>query len=81
MMNLAVAAKSSQLCPTLCDPTDGSPPDSSVPGFLQARILEWIAISFSMMNLESVLKSREIILPDKGLSSQSYGVCNSHVWM
>ena len=41
-----VAAKSLQSCPTLCDPTDGSPPGSPVPGILQARILEWIAISF-----------------------------------
>ena len=43
----AAAAKSLQLCPTLCDPTDRSPPGSPVPGILQARILEWIAISFS----------------------------------
>ena len=35
------------LCPTLCDPIDGSPPGSSVPGILQARTLEWVAISFS----------------------------------
>ena len=41
------AAKSLQLCPTLCDPTDGSPPGSPVPGILQARTLEWVAISFS----------------------------------
>ena len=41
------AAKSRQLCPTLCDPIDGSPPGSSVPGILQARTLEWVAISFS----------------------------------
>ena len=41
------AAKSLQSCPTLCDPTDGSPPGSEVPGILQARILEWVAISFS----------------------------------
>ena len=40
-------AKSLQLCPTLCDPIDGSPPGSDVPGILQARILEWVAISFS----------------------------------
>ena len=40
------AAKSLQLCPTLCDPTDGSPPDSTIPGILQARTLEWVAISF-----------------------------------
>ena len=43
----AVAAKSLQLCPTLCNPIDSSPPGSSVPGILQARILEWVAISFS----------------------------------
>ena len=43
----AAAAKSLQLCPTLCDPVDGSPPGSAVPGILQARILEWVAISFS----------------------------------
>ena len=43
----AAAAKSLQSCPTLCDPRDGSPPGSAVPGILQARTLEWIAISFS----------------------------------
>ena len=43
----AAAAKSLQPCPTLCDPIDGSPPGSPVPGILQARILEWVAISFS----------------------------------
>ena len=43
----AAAAKSLQLCPTLCDPIDSSLPGSSVPGILQARTLEWVAISFS----------------------------------
>ena len=43
----AAAAKSLQSCLTLCDPTDSSPPGSSVPGILQARTLEWVAISFS----------------------------------
>ena len=43
----APAAKSLQLCPTLYDPIDSSPPGSSVPGILQARTLEWVAISFS----------------------------------
>ena len=43
----AAAAKSLQLCLTLCDPTDSSPPGSPVPGILQARTLEWVAISFS----------------------------------
>ena len=43
----AAAAKLLQSCPTLCDPTDGSPPGSPVPGILQERTLEWVAISFS----------------------------------
>jgi len=43
----AAAAKSLQSCPTVCDPIDGSPPGSPVPGILQARTLEWVAISFS----------------------------------
>ena len=46
-MAYAHAAKSLQSCPTLCDPIDGSPPGSAVPGILQARTLEWVAISFS----------------------------------
>ena len=47
MYNAAAAAKSLQSCPTLCDPIDASPPGSLVPGILQARTLEWVAISFS----------------------------------
>ena len=43
----AAAAKSLQSCPTLCDPIDSSPPGPAVPGILQARTLEWVAISFS----------------------------------
>ena len=43
----AAAAKSLQSCPTLCDPIDGSPPGSAIPGILQARTLEWVSISFS----------------------------------
>ena len=42
-------AKSLQSCPTLCDPIDGSPPGSPIPGILQARTLEWVAISFSSL--------------------------------
>ena len=45
--SLAAAAKLLQLCPTLCDPIDSSPPGSPVPGILQARTLEWVTISFS----------------------------------
>ena len=46
-LSAAAAAKSLQSCPTLCDPIDGSPPGSPVPGILQAGTLEWVAISFS----------------------------------
>ena len=47
LFSITAAAKSLQSCPTLCDPTDGSPPGSPAPGILQARTLEWVAISFS----------------------------------
>ena len=46
-LSAATAAKLLQSCPTLCDPIDSSPPGSTVPGILQARTLEWVAISFS----------------------------------
>ena len=46
-LSAAAAAKSPQSCLTLCDPIDGSPPGSPVPGILQARVLEWVAIAFS----------------------------------
>ena len=48
------AAKSLQSCPTLCDPIEGSPPGSPVPGILQARVLEWAAIAFSVRKVEGV---------------------------
>ena len=48
------AAKSLQSCPTLCDPTDSSPPGSPVPGILQARMLEWVAISFSKVEMNCI---------------------------
>ena len=47
LVGAAATAKSLKLCPTLCDPIDSSPPGSPIPGILQARILEWVAISFS----------------------------------
>ena len=52
---MAAAAKSLQLCPTLCDPMDGSPPGSPVPGILQAGVLEWTAIVCSMHNDYSII--------------------------
>ena len=47
----AAAAKSLQSCPTLCDPIDGSPLGSPVPGILKARTLEWVAIAFSLQKV------------------------------
>ena len=49
-----IAAKSLQLCSTLCDPMDGSPPGSPVPGILQARTLEWGAIAFSDYQIKTI---------------------------
>ena len=54
---VAATAKSLQSCPILCNPIDGSPPGSPVPGILQARILEWVAISFSNAYLLAHLKN------------------------
>ena len=63
MQRAAAAAKSLQLCPTLCDPIDSSPPGSPIPGILQARVLEWVAIAFSLQradSLEKILMLRKI---------------------
>ena len=81
----AAAAKSLQLCPTLCDPIDGSPPGSPIPGILQARTLEWVAISFSnawkwkvkvksLINEVTPFPSPEYL----DLSGKLYGHCISH---
>ena len=64
----AAAAKSLQLCPTLCNPIDGSPPGSVVPGILQVRTLEWIAISFSnawkwKVKVKSLSRVRLLVTP------------------
>ena len=61
MFLLTAAAKSLQPCPTLCTPIDGSPPGSPVPGILQARILEWVAISFSSARKWKVRVSRSVV--------------------
>ena len=82
----AAAAKSLQSCPTLCDPIDGSPPGSPIPGILQARTLEWVAISSSnswKWNVKVKLLSRVRLFatpwtaafqapPSMGLSRQEY---------
>ena len=67
----AAAAKSLQSCPTLCDPTDGSPPGSSVHGIFQARVLEWVAIAFSHLRQSSSIL---IIL---GMGTRLPGTTNS----
>ena len=64
----AAAAKSLQSCPTLCDPIEGSPPGSPVPGILQARTLEWVAISFSSagkwkVKVKSLSRVRLLVTP------------------
>jgi len=85
-LSTAAAAKSLQSFPTLCDPIDGSPPGSPVPGILQARTLEWVAISFSNASKWKVkvkLLSRARLLatpwtvayqapPSMGFSRQEY---------
>ena len=82
----AAAAKLLQSCPNLCDPIDGSPPGSSVPGILQARILEWVAISFSnawewKLKVKSISRVRLLatpwtaayqVPPSMGFSRQEY---------
>ena len=65
---MTIAAKSLQSCPTLCDPRDGSPPGSPIPGILQARTLEWVAISFSnawkwKMKVKSLSRVRPFMIP------------------
>ena len=83
----AAAAKSLQSCPTLCDPIDGSPPGSPSPGILQARTLEWVAISFSNVGkwkvkgkslscvwlFESPWTAGYQAPPSTGFSRQEYG--------
>ena len=61
-MKVKSESEVAQLC---LDPMDCSPPGSSVHGIFQARVLEWGAIAFSMTNLDSILKSRDITLPTK----------------
>ena len=81
----AAAAKSLLLSPTLCDPIDGSPPGSPIPGILQARILEWVAISFSnawkwKVKVKSFSRVRLLATPWT-LPGKSTGVgCHCLLW-
>ena len=83
----AAAAKSFQLRPTLCDPIDGSPPGSSVPGILQARTLEWVAISFSSagkwkVKVKSLSRVRLFVTPWSAAyqAPPSMGVSRQEYW-
>ena len=72
----AAAAKSLQLCQILCDPIDGSPPGSAVPGILQARTLEWVAIAFSAMEM-SLYKLWELVMIRDAWHATVHGVAKS----
>ena len=81
------AAKSLQLCPTLCDSIDGSPPGSPVPGILQARTLEWVAISFSnawkwKVKVKSLSRVRFLATPWTAAhqAPQSMGFSRQEYW-
>ena len=83
----AATAKSLQSCPTLCDPIDGSPLGSSVPGILQARILEWVAISFSnawkwKVKVKSLSHARLLATPRTAAyqASPSMGFSRQEYW-
>ena len=76
--NAAAAAKSLLSCPTLCDPRDGSPPGSPVPGILQARTLEWVAISFfNAWKWKVKVKSLSLV---GFLENSTWAISNSKRW-
>ena len=86
MLTTAAAAKLLQSCPTLCDPRDGSPPGSPIPGILQVRTLEWVAISFSKcMKVKSESEVAQSCLTlsnpmDCSLpGSSAHGICQARV--
>ena len=83
----AAAAKSLQLCPTLCDPIDGSPPGSPIPGILQERTLEWAAIAFSnawkwTVKVKSLSRVRLLVTPWTAAyqASPSMGFSRQEYW-
>ena len=83
----ATAAKLLQSCPTLCDPIDGSPPGSAIPGILQARTLEWVAISFSnawkwKVKVKSLSRAWLLVTPWTAAyqASQSMGFSRQEYW-
>ena len=72
LINAAAAAKSLQSCLTLCDPMDGSPPGSPIPRILQARTLEWVAISFHVRLLATPWTAAFQAFPSMGFSRQEH---------
>ena len=80
-MKLKSDSEVAQSYPTLSGPMDRSLPGSSVHGIFQARVLEWVAIAFSVTNLDKVLKSQRHHFPDTGPYSQSYDFSSSYVQM
>ena len=80
-MKVKSESEAFQLCPTLCDPMDGSLPGSSNHGIFQARVLEWVAIAFSNDKSRQYIKKQRYHFANKGPSSQSYEFSSSHVWV
>ena len=80
-MKVKSESEVAQLCPTLSDPMDWSLPGFSIHGIFQARVLEWGAIAFSDDSPRHYIKKQESYIAHKGLSIQSYGFSNNHVWM
>ena len=82
-MKVKSESEVAQLCLTLHDPMDCSLPASSIHGIFQARVLEWVAIAFSMINLDSVLliKIKDVTLQTKVRAVKAIGFSSTHVWM
>ena len=80
-MKVKSESEVAQSCPILSHPMDCSLPGSSIHGILHPRVLEWGAIAFSMTNLDSILKSRDITLPTKVHLLKAMVFSNSHVWV
>ena len=76
----AATAKSIQSCPTLCNPIDDSPPGSTVPGILQARTLEWVAISFSNAWM-SLSKLQELVMDREAWCAAVHWIAKSWTWL
>ena len=81
MTNLESKSEVAQSCPTLCNPVDCSLPGFSVHGIFQARILEWVTISFSRDQPRKHIQKQRHYSANKGPSSQGYGFSSSHLWI